>query len=145
MTMDKYYRLWLTNNRPDLSSEDRTLTLKQKETSVHDPQPAHDTKTDRLTDRQSQCDFAIGNKCNPCRGGVEYLHRDPASRSKRRKWKSQIWDSKIWPRVLWNSDPKMNALTRTSSNYKRQTCLLVREGAPNEQTRKCHTIIMIWS
>jgi hypothetical protein len=33
---------------------------------------------------------------NPCGGGVEYLHRDPASRRRRRKGKSQIWDSKIW-------------------------------------------------
>jgi hypothetical protein len=27
---------------------------------------------------------------NPCGGGVEYLHRDPASRRRRRKGKSQI-------------------------------------------------------
>jgi hypothetical protein len=33
---------------------------------------------------------------NSCRGGVEYLHRDPASRRRRRKEKSRIWDSKIW-------------------------------------------------
>jgi hypothetical protein len=32
---------------------------------------------------------------NPCGGGVEYLHRDPASRRRRRKGKSQIWDRKI--------------------------------------------------
>jgi hypothetical protein len=31
----------------------------------------------------------------PCGGGVEYFHRDPASRRRRRKWKSQIWNSKI--------------------------------------------------
>jgi hypothetical protein len=36
---------------------DRTVTFKQEETSGHDPQPGLDTKTDRLTDRQSQCDF----------------------------------------------------------------------------------------
>jgi hypothetical protein len=36
---------------------DRTVTLKQEETSGHEPQPELDTKTDRLTDRQSQCDF----------------------------------------------------------------------------------------
>jgi hypothetical protein len=29
-------------------------------------------------------------------GGVEYLHRDPASRKMRRNGKSQIRDSKIW-------------------------------------------------
>jgi hypothetical protein len=36
---------------------DRTVTFKQEETSGHKPQPGLDTKTDRLTDRQSQCDF----------------------------------------------------------------------------------------
>jgi hypothetical protein len=46
----------------DLSSEraphmDRTVTFKQEETSGHEPQPGLDTKTDRLIDRQSQCDF----------------------------------------------------------------------------------------
>jgi hypothetical protein len=73
----------------------------------------------------------------PCGGGVEYLHRDPASRRRRRKGKSRIWDSKIWPWVLRDSDPKMTALARTSSNCKRQTHPLVREGAPNQQTRNC--------
>jgi hypothetical protein len=29
-------------------------------------------------------------KGNPCGGGVEYLHRDPTSRRRRRKGKSQI-------------------------------------------------------
>jgi hypothetical protein len=32
-----------------------------------------------------------------------------------------------------------------SSNCKRQTRPLVREGAPNQQTRNCQTIIKIWS
>jgi hypothetical protein len=36
---------------------DRTVTFRQEETSGHEPQPGLDTKTDRLTDRQSQCDF----------------------------------------------------------------------------------------
>jgi hypothetical protein len=36
---------------------DRTVTFKQEETSDHKPQPGLDTKTDRLTHRQSQCDF----------------------------------------------------------------------------------------
>jgi hypothetical protein len=36
---------------------DRTVTFKQEETSGHEPQPGLDAKTDRLTDRQSQCDF----------------------------------------------------------------------------------------
>jgi hypothetical protein len=82
---------------------------------------------------------------DPCGGGVEYLHCDPASRRRRRKGKSQIWDSKIWPRVLRDSDPKMTALARASRNCKQQTRPLVREGAPNQQTRNCQTIIKIWS
>jgi hypothetical protein len=36
---------------------DRTVTFNQEETSGHAPQPGLDTKTHRLTDRQSQCDF----------------------------------------------------------------------------------------
>jgi hypothetical protein len=36
---------------------DRTLTFKEEETSSHEHQPGLDTKTDSLTDRQSQCDF----------------------------------------------------------------------------------------
>jgi hypothetical protein len=36
---------------------DRTLILKQEETSGHEPKAGLDTKTDRLTDRQSQSDF----------------------------------------------------------------------------------------
>jgi hypothetical protein len=42
----------------------------------------------------------------PCGGGVEYLHRNPASRRRRRKGKSQIWDSKIWSRVSKDSEPR---------------------------------------
>jgi hypothetical protein len=36
---------------------DRTVTFKQQEKSGHEPQPGLDTKTDRMTDRQSQWDF----------------------------------------------------------------------------------------
>jgi hypothetical protein len=45
---------------------------------------------------------------NPCGGGVEYFHRDPVSRRRWRKVKSQIWDSKIWSRVPRDSDPGRN-------------------------------------
>jgi hypothetical protein len=68
----------------------------------------------------------------PCGSGVEYLHRDPASRRRRRKGKSQTWDSKIWSRVPRNSDPRKTALARNSSIYKRQTRPLVRDGAPTK-------------
>jgi hypothetical protein len=41
-------------------------------------------------------DFSWEELSNPCGGGVEYLHRDPASCWRGRKGKSQMWDSKIW-------------------------------------------------
>jgi hypothetical protein len=75
----------------------------------------------------------------PCGGGVEYLHRDPASRKRRRKGKSQIWDSKIWSQLPRDSDPKKTALARASSMYKRQTRPLVREGALRNKERNCQT------
>jgi hypothetical protein len=40
----------------------RAVIFKQEETSGHEPQPGLDTKTDRLTDRQSQCDFDFEKK-----------------------------------------------------------------------------------
>jgi hypothetical protein len=76
---------------------------------------------------------------NPCGGGVEYLHRDPASRRRRRKGMSQIWESKIWSQVPKDLDPRKTALAKASSTYKRQTRPLVRVGAPQEQDRNCHT------
>jgi hypothetical protein len=82
---------------------------------------------------------------HPCGGGFEYLHRDPASRRRRRKGKSQIWDSKIWSRVPSDSDPRKTALSRTSSIYKKQTRPLVRECATEKQDRNCQTAINIWS
>jgi hypothetical protein len=63
--------------------------------------------------KQQNCKHIYNNKCflwglcwrflgdsgghlqsHLCGSGVEYLHRDPASRKRRRKGKSQIWDSK---------------------------------------------------
>jgi hypothetical protein len=82
---------------------------------------------------------------NLCGGGVEYLHRDPASRRRRRKGKSQIWGRKIWSRVPRDSDPRKNALTRANSIYKRETHPLVKEGAPQKQDRNCQTVINYWS
>jgi hypothetical protein len=43
-----------------------------------------------------------------------------------------------------DSDARMTALVRASSNCKRQTRPLVRESAPHQQTRNC-VIIKIWS
>jgi hypothetical protein len=82
---------------------------------------------------------------NPCGDGVQYLHRDPASRRRRRKEKSQIWDSKMWSRVPRDSVPRKTALAKASSIYKRQTRPLVRKGAPQKQDRNCQTVINMWS
>jgi hypothetical protein len=96
--------------------------------------------TEWLT-RQSQCDFDFDESANPCGGGVEYLHRDPASRRRRRKGKSQIWDSKIWSRVPRDSDPRKTALARPAAYIrKRQARPLIREGAPQKQDRICQTV-----
>jgi hypothetical protein len=81
----------------------------------------------------------------PCGGGVEYLHRDPASRRRRRKGKSKIWESKIWSRVPRDSDPRKTALEKASSMCKRQTRPLVGEGARQKQDRNCQTVLNIWS
>jgi hypothetical protein len=77
----------------------------------------------------------------PCRGRVEYLHRDFASRKRRQNGKSHIWDSKIWSRVPRDSNPRKTALGRPSSIYKRQTRPLVREGAPQKRDRNCQRVI----
>jgi hypothetical protein len=82
---------------------------------------------------------------NQCRGGIEYLHHSPASRSMRQKRKSWIWDSQIWSRVPRDSDPRMTSLARTSRNCQRQTRPLVRESAPHQQTCNCLTVILIRS
>jgi hypothetical protein len=77
---------------------------------------------------------------SPWGGGVEYLHRDPASRRRRRKGKSQIWDSKI-PR---DSDPKKDCAGKGQQHtcvYKRQTRPLDREGDPRNQERNCQESI----
>jgi hypothetical protein len=81
----------------------------------------------------------------PCGGGVEYLHRNPVSPRRRRKGKSRIWDSKVWSHVPRDSDSRMTALARASSNCKRETHPLIRESAPHQQSRNCPTVIKIWS
>jgi hypothetical protein len=81
----------------------------------------------------------------PCAGGVEYLHRSPASRRRRRKWKSRIWGNKIWSWYPRDSDPRMTALARTGNNCKGETRPFVRESAPHQQTRNCLTETKIWS
>jgi hypothetical protein len=93
----------------------------------------------------------LNNRATVCRGvhaeelpwrpSAECLHRDPASRKKRRNGKSQIWDSEILSRVPRDSDPRKTELGRPSSIYNRQTRPLVREGAPQKQDRNCQIVI----
>jgi hypothetical protein len=81
----------------------------------------------------------------PCQGWVEYLHHSLANGRRWWKRKSQIWDSKIWSQVPWDSDLRVTALARASSNCKWQTHPLDRESAPHQHTRNCLTAIKIWS
>jgi hypothetical protein len=74
-------------------------------------------------------------------GGVEYLHRDPACRKKRRNGKSQSETVKYGREYQGNSDQRNTALARASSIHKRQARPLVREGAPQKQARDCQIVI----
>jgi hypothetical protein len=55
---------------------------------------------------------------NPCGGEVEYLHRDPASRRRRRKGKSQIWYSKIRSQVPRDCDRERLRWQRPAAHTK---------------------------
>jgi hypothetical protein len=50
-------------------------------------------------------------------------------------------DNKLCSWVPWDSDLRKPALAMPSINWKVQTRLLVREGAPHQQTRTCLKII----
>jgi hypothetical protein len=133
-----------TKDRPDLSSERaphkyKTVTVTQviKIWSSAPDGCFIPRQTGRLTVGRN-IRLRLRLRLSPCGGGVEYIHRNPASRRRRWKGKSRIW-------VLRDSDPKMTALARASSNCKRQTRPLVREVAPNQQTRNCQPVIKIWS
>jgi hypothetical protein len=54
---------------------------------------------------------------------------------------SQNRDNEICSWIPWDSDPRKTALGMPSKNWKLQTRLLVREGAPNQQTRKYLKVI----
>jgi hypothetical protein len=81
---------------------------------------------------------------SPCGGGVDYLHRSPVSHRRQRKGKSRMWDSKIWSQVPRDLDPRKTTMVRTSSIYKRQTCPLIREGAPQRHDRNRQRVINVW-
>jgi hypothetical protein len=54
---------------------------------------------------------------------------------------SRIWDTKIWLWVPRDSDLRITALARASSNFKRRIPSLVGESAPHQQTCNCLTVI----
>jgi hypothetical protein len=60
---------------------------------------------------------------------TEYIHRDPASRRRRQKGKSQIWDSKIWSRVPrdWTQE---RLRWRGAAAYRKDTPVHSSERAP---------------
>jgi hypothetical protein len=51
----------------------------------------------------------------------------------------------LWSWVPCDSDQRMTALVRATSNCKWQTCPLVREVAPHQQILSCLTVIKMWS
>jgi hypothetical protein len=58
---------------------DRTVTFKQEETSGHESQPGLDTKTDRLTDRQSQCDLDFNSDYERVANSIKVFRGFPRS------------------------------------------------------------------
>jgi hypothetical protein len=62
----------------------------------------------------------------PCGGGVEYLHRDPASRRRRRK-RRLISETVNY----WDSDPRKTALARPAA-YTKDRPAISSERAPHE-------------
>jgi hypothetical protein len=86
----------------------------------------------------------INEKTPVCGGGVECLHRDPASR---RRWQkgSFRFDRMKYGHESLGIGPEKTTLARTSSTYKRQTHPLVKGGAPQKQANNCQRVINIWS
>jgi hypothetical protein len=81
----------------------------------------------------------------PCGGGIEYLHRDPASRRRRWKGKSQIWDCKIWPWVSRDWDPRQTALAKGQQHIQKTDPSSRQRGRTTKQDRNYQTVINIYS
>jgi hypothetical protein len=90
--------------------------------------------------------------CGPCRDlitgtvlgnqlGVEYLHRDPASRRRRQKgslkFETVKYGTRARERLRWRGP--------AAYVYKRQTRPLVRDGGPTKTGSNCQRVINIWS
>jgi hypothetical protein len=74
-------------------------------------------------------------------GRVEYLHRDPASRRRRRKAKSQIWNSKIWSQ---GTRTRERLRWKGPAAYTKDRHVLSSERAPHKNDSNCQTVINIW-
>jgi hypothetical protein len=101
-------RLLLGENHKQTRLHSNESTLKSRATSGN--AVYYSVRAEMLQRRQLGQSNSV-----PCGGGVEYLHRSPASRRRRQKGKSRIWDSKIW-----DSDPRMTVLARASSSCRGQ-------------------------
>jgi hypothetical protein len=78
----------------------------------------------------------------PCGGGIGYHYRNPASRRRRRKGKSRIWDSKILSRIARDSDPRMTALVRFTTDLE---WVVVGSGGCFAETIKLLIIKTFWA
>jgi hypothetical protein len=75
----------------------------------------------------------------PCRGGVEYFLRSPASRRRRRKGKSRIWDSKYGGESRGTRTQEL-LYWRAPAAIVNDRPVLSSESAPHQQTRNCLTV-----
>jgi hypothetical protein len=89
-----------------------------------------DTKTYWLTDRQSQCDFDFDFEFE-IRGGVEYLHRDPASRRRRRK-ESLKTETVLYGREDQGTQTRERLRWRGPAAYVKKRPVLYSERAPHK-------------
>jgi hypothetical protein len=104
----------------------------------HEPQTALNTKTDRLTDRQSQCDsdcdwveFRVEAGSN-----ISTVTLRVVGGEEEGSLKSES------PKGL---GPEKDYAGEGQQHIKRQTRPLVRDWAPQKQDRNCQRIINIWS
>jgi hypothetical protein len=77
--------------------------------------------------------------------GVEYVHRDPASRRRRRKGKSQNWDSKNMVARSKGLGPEKHCAGEDRQHIQKTDPSSRQRGRPTKQDRNSQTIINIWS
>jgi hypothetical protein len=78
---------------------------------------------------------------NPCGGGIEYLHRDPATRKRRRNGKSQIWDSKIRSASIKGLGPEKDCVGKIQQHIQKTDPSSRQRGRPRKQDRNCQIVI----